>query len=50
VPWAEATPEALAAAVAGALEAGAAYRPPPADGAARAADALAGLLVAGATG
>jgi predicted glycosyltransferase len=50
LPWADATPDALAGAVAGALAAGAAYRPPPPDGAARAADALAALLVAGPRG
>ncbi len=50
LPWAQATPEALAGAVAGALAAGAVYRPPRPDAAALAADALAGLLVAGARG
>ena len=50
LPWAEATPEALADAVAAALTAGARYRPVPDDGAARAADALAGLVVATAKG
>ena len=50
LPWAEATPEALADAVAAALTAGARYRPVPDDGAARAADALAGLVVATARG
>jgi UDP-N-acetylglucosamine:LPS N-acetylglucosamine transferase len=44
--WAEASPEALADAVAGAFTAGARYRPVPADGAARAAASLAPLLVA----
>jgi pimeloyl-ACP methyl ester carboxylesterase/predicted glycosyltransferase len=46
LPWAQATPGALADAVAGAWTAGARHRPVPDDGAARAADALAGLLVA----
>jgi UDP:flavonoid glycosyltransferase YjiC (YdhE family) len=46
LPWADATPEALADAVAGVLAAGARYRPVPDDGAARAADTLAALLIA----
>ena len=46
LPWADATPDALADAVAGALAAGARYRAVPDDGAARAADALAALLIA----
>jgi pimeloyl-ACP methyl ester carboxylesterase/predicted glycosyltransferase len=50
LPWARATPEALADAVAAALTAGARHRPVPDDGAARAADILAGLLVATARG
>ncbi len=50
LPWAQATPDALADAVAGAWTAGARHRPVPDDGAARAADALAGLLVATARG
>jgi pimeloyl-ACP methyl ester carboxylesterase/predicted glycosyltransferase len=50
LPWARATPEALADAVAAALTAGARHRPVPDDGAARAADLLAGLLVATARG
>ncbi|HEY2636258.1 MAG TPA: glycosyltransferase, partial [Solirubrobacteraceae bacterium] len=45
LPWASATPEALADAVAGALAAGGAYRPVPDDGAAVAARALAELLI-----
>ena len=45
-PSVDSTPEALADAVAGAWTAGARHRPVPDDGAARAADALAGLLVA----
>ncbi len=50
LPWAEATPAALAAAVATALESGARYRPVPRDGAAVAASALAALLGATAKG
>jgi pimeloyl-ACP methyl ester carboxylesterase/predicted glycosyltransferase len=50
LPWARATPEALADAVAAALTAGACHRSVPDDGAARAADILAGLLVATARG
>ena len=46
LPWAQATPDALADAVAAAWTSGARYRPVPDAGVARAADALAGLLVA----
>jgi pimeloyl-ACP methyl ester carboxylesterase/predicted glycosyltransferase len=45
LPWAEATPDGLADAVAGAWAAGARYRPVPVDGADRAAAALTPLLL-----
>jgi pimeloyl-ACP methyl ester carboxylesterase/predicted glycosyltransferase len=45
LPWPEVTADALAGAVAGALAGGVAYRPVPRDGAARAADVMAELLI-----